>query len=142
MVTAVAQCLQQLTVSADTPVAVPGAANLSDLPLIELPATGDTNDLLAVIISGDGGWANIDKKLGEYFSSQGISVVGLNSLKYFWTRRTPDGASMDLLRIISHYSDAWNKGQGAAGRLLARRGRIALYDQSIAGSSAVAKWLG
>jgi type IV secretory pathway VirJ component len=100
---------ERLTISADTSIAVPGSANLSDLPLIELPATGDAQNLLAVIISGDGGWANIDKKLGEYFSSQGISVVGLNSLKYFWTRRTPDGASMDLLRIISHYSNAWNK---------------------------------
>jgi type IV secretory pathway VirJ component len=100
---------QRLTISTDTSVAVPGSTNLSDLPLIELPATGEAQNLMAVIISGDGGWANIDKKLGEYFSSQGISVVGLNSLSYFWTRRTPDGASMDLLRIISHYSDAWNK---------------------------------
>jgi type IV secretory pathway VirJ component len=99
----------RLTVSPDTSVSVPGAANLSDLPLVELPATGTQRNLLAVIISGDGGWANIDKKLGEYFSGQGISVVGLNSLKYFWTRRTPETASMDLLRMISHYTDAWHK---------------------------------
>ncbi len=99
----------RLTIPTDTSLAVPGSTNLSDLPLVELPATGDSKDLLAVIISGDGGWANIDKQLGEYFSSQGISVVGLNSLKYFWNRKTPEGASMDLLRIISHYTDAWKK---------------------------------
>jgi type IV secretory pathway VirJ component len=99
----------RLTIPTDTAADIPGAANVSDLPVIELPATGDAQDMLAVIISGDGGWANIDKQLGEYFSSQGIGVVGLNSLKYFWNRRTPEGASMDLLRIVSHYTDAWKK---------------------------------
>ena len=95
--------------TSDTLIAASTSKNLQDLPLIELPAAGDGPNFMAVIISGDGGWANIDRKLGEYFSSQGIPVVGLNSLKYFWTRRTPDGSSMDLLRILTHYLDFWKK---------------------------------
>lgn len=95
--------------ASDTLMTLSGSGNLKDLPLIELPAGDTASNLLAVIISGDGGWANIDKKLGEYFASQGVAVIGLNSLKYFWSRRTPDGAGMDLLRIVTHYLEAWKK---------------------------------
>jgi type IV secretory pathway VirJ component len=87
----------------------PSPAELSGLPLVELPATGGNRDLLAVILSGDGGWASIDKRLGEYFSAHGIAVVGLNSLKYFWSRKTPDTASIDLNRIIDYYTTDWRK---------------------------------
>jgi type IV secretory pathway VirJ component len=36
-------------------------------------------------------------------------VVGFNSLQYFWTPRTPDGAAKDLERILQHYLAAWKK---------------------------------
>lgn len=82
---------------------------LADLPLVEIPATGPSTDTLAVIISGDGGWATIDREVGNALASHGVPVVGLNSLKYFWTRRTPDGAAKDLERILRHYLTAWIK---------------------------------
>ena len=82
---------------------------LADLPLVEIPATGPSTDTLAVIISGDGGWASIDREVGNALASHGVPVVGLNSLKYFWTRRTPDGAAADLERIVRHYLTAWKK---------------------------------
>jgi len=82
---------------------------LDDLPLVEVPAHGNRSDLFAVIISGDGGWAGLDREVGESLAQRGIPVVGLNSLQYFWTRRTPDGASEDLTRILRHYQHAWNK---------------------------------
>ncbi len=85
------------------------AAQVSDLPLVELPVDQSQADFMAVIVSGDGGWAGIDKMIGEYFRTQGIPVVGLNSLKYFWTVRTPAGSSSDLSRIISFYLDKWQK---------------------------------
>lgn len=83
-------------------------AVVGDLPLIEVPSTiaGDT---LAIIVSGDGGWAGIDKSLGETFAAEGISVVGLNSLQYFWTKRSPDEAARDLERILRHYGTAWKR---------------------------------
>lgn len=82
---------------------------LVDLPLVEVPATSPGNNTLAVILSGDGGWASIDRELGTALASLGIPVVGLNSLKYFWTRRTPDEAAEDLERILRHYFAAWKK---------------------------------
>jgi type IV secretory pathway VirJ component len=82
---------------------------LEDLPLVEVPATGPERDILAVHITGDGGWGVTDKGLAADLAANGIPVVALNSLKYFWTRRTPDGAAADLGRILRHYLRAWAK---------------------------------
>lgn len=95
----------------DTSIAmtVAGPDSLNDLPLVELRAKHDTTDYFALILTGDGGWASIDRQIGEYFASQGIPVVGLNSLKYFWSRKTPDQSAVDLGRIMKHYLQTWKK---------------------------------
>jgi len=82
---------------------------VNDLPLVDVPATGAVADVLAVIVSGDGGWACIDKTIAGRLAARGVAVVGLNSLKYFWTRRSPDGAARDLERILRHYLATWHK---------------------------------
>jgi len=69
-------------------------------PLIFVPATSGTSDTLVVFVSGDGGWAAIDKGVSKVFAANGMPVVGLDALKYFWTKRTPDHASRDLGQII------------------------------------------
>ncbi|HYK88358.1 MAG TPA: AcvB/VirJ family lysyl-phosphatidylglycerol hydrolase [Acidobacteriota bacterium] len=89
--------------------ASPKAPEVKDLPLVEIPASGPSGDALAVVISGDGGWAGIDRGIGQTLAVSGISVVGLNSLQYFWKRRTPESAAADLKRILMHYLAAWNK---------------------------------
>jgi type IV secretory pathway VirJ component len=83
-------------------------SSLKDLPLVELPAAGE-KESLAVIVSGDGGWASLDRDVGNYLSGIGIPVVGLNSLRYFWSARTPEEISRDLNRVLSCYLNAWNK---------------------------------
>jgi type IV secretory pathway VirJ component len=60
-----------------------------------------------VLLSGDGGWARLDQELAKALAEGGCPVVGLSSLRYFWTPRTPDGAARDLERICRHYLDAW-----------------------------------
>ena len=82
-------------------------AEISDLPLVEVPAQEAPTDLLAVIISGDGGWASLDRDIGSFLAAKGVPVVGLNSLEYFWTARSPDVAGKDLERIIRHYLTVW-----------------------------------
>jgi len=79
------------------------------LPLIEVPATHGGSDTLVVFVSGDGGWASIDKSMARVFAEQGMPVVGLNSLQYFWTKRTPESASRDLQQILETYLAAWKK---------------------------------
>jgi type IV secretory pathway VirJ component len=84
-------------------------AALADLPLVEVAPHGTPGDLMAVIVSGDGGWASIDREIGNVFAARGIPVVGLNSLQYFWKAKTPEVAGEDLARIMRHYRDAWEK---------------------------------
>ena len=64
------------------------STSLANLPLIEVPVK-QPGKTFAVIISGDGGWASIDKSLAEARAADGIPSVGLDALHYFWTRRTP-----------------------------------------------------
>ena len=87
----------------------PPLPHLSDLPLKELPAKGEPKDTLAVIVSGDGGWASIDREIGEYLADHGISVVGLNSVKYLWNEKKPEVMSKDLDRILTYYLTTWKK---------------------------------
>lgn len=84
------------------------APRLADLPLVEAPAQGH-GDTMAVFYSGDGGWAGIDKGLSSGFGRAGIPVVGYDSLRYFWTRRTPQEAASDLAAVLEHYMSAWGK---------------------------------
>ena len=44
---------------------------------------------LAILVSGDGGWRDLDKTMGEWLSTKGVHVVGLDALHYFWSKRTP-----------------------------------------------------
>jgi type IV secretory pathway VirJ component len=73
---------------------------LAILPLIFVQPTHGTSDTAVVFVSGDGGWAAIDKGISRVFAEHGMPVVGLDALKYFWKKRTPDEASRDLERIV------------------------------------------
>lgn len=83
-------------------------ADLADLPIAEIPPEGD-GTLLAVIISGDGGWRDIDKEIGAALAQKGVGVVGIDSLRYFWNERKPDELAADLRRIIEHYAEAYDR---------------------------------
>jgi type IV secretory pathway VirJ component len=80
-------------------------AGLDDLPIIEVPAAaqGPPSDSVAIMLSGDGGWAGLDEGVAAEITARGIPVVGLDSLRYFWTARTPAGIGADLDRLIRHY---------------------------------------
>jgi type IV secretory pathway VirJ component len=74
------------TLIANAPSQLPAPpADLADLPLIEVPATG-TGDLFAILLSGDGGWAGLDKEVAAALSERGVPVVGVDSLRRL-TRR-------------------------------------------------------
>lgn len=84
-------------------------SSVGDLPLVELPAGAKRTERFAVLITGDGGWAGLDREVASGLVSAGIPVVALNSLKYFWQARTPAGTAQDLARIIDHYSRQWRR---------------------------------
>lgn len=97
--------------SADAP------GDVRDLPLAEVPAVGES-DTLALLITGDGGWAPLDQQLSAELARNGMPVVALNSLEYFWHARTPDLAARDVAQVLRHYLATW------------RRNRIALIGYS------------
>lgn len=86
------------------------AEAVADLPLVELPLpTGATKDWFALVLSGDGGWASIDRQIGQELVKAGVPTVGFNSLQYFWQKRTPEQSAADLARIIQHYQQAFHR---------------------------------
>jgi type IV secretory pathway VirJ component len=84
--------------------------DLAGLPIVEVPSE-QPGDTLAVLISGDGGWAGIDKAVASVLGEHGIPVVGVDSLRYFWKERTPDSTAADIDRILRYYLAAWDKKQ-------------------------------
>lgn len=94
-----------------TPPAVSAGTTLpTGLPLniVTDPAAPRT-DMMAVLYSGDGGWVGLDRDVAAQLARAGIPVVGVDSLSYFWSQRTPEGAAADLGAIIRGYSRHWQR---------------------------------
>jgi len=101
--------LEVRIVDALRPVLLGGAGGKEaplDLPIVEISAS-PTHDLMAVIYSGDGGWRDIDKQIGGVLAGQGVPVIGVDSLRYFWHQKTPEQAAADLAAILQHYGPRW-----------------------------------
>ena len=100
----------------------PDEDDLSDLPLIELPATHANNEdksnsanvdyvgsnMLAIVISGDGGWRDLDQTIARDLQARGVSVVGIDSLRYFWRHKSPEQTAHDLARVMRTYVRRWH----------------------------------
>ncbi len=96
----------RLTARAETPPQRP--PDIDDLPLTEVHASG-ASDEFALLLTGDGGWAGLDQELAARLAARGVPTVALNSLKYFWSERTPQATARDVARLLRHYLAAWNK---------------------------------
>jgi len=109
------EAYRQLAEEAPAPAPPPAAGaaappdEVAKLGLVEVAATGPERDLMAVFATGDGGWAEIDKRVSARLAASGVPVVGWSSLKYYWTPRTPEAAASDLARILDHYGRLWGK---------------------------------
>jgi type IV secretory pathway VirJ component len=84
------------------------APEIRDLPVTTVRAAHET-DTLALLLTGDGGWAGLDRELAARLAAQGVSTVGFNSLRYFWHLRTPDEAARDVARVLGHFLADWKK---------------------------------
>jgi len=70
-----------------------------DIAAVDLPAAAAPR-ALAILISGDGGWRDIDKSIGEWLAGKGVHVVGLDALRYFWSKRTPQELARDVSALV------------------------------------------
>lgn len=96
----------RLAAAAETPPVRPPA--ISDLPVEEVRSPGSSEEF-ALLLTGDGGWAGLDRELAARLAARGVPTVGFDSLKYFWSPRTPDETTHDVARVLRHYFAAWNK---------------------------------
>ncbi len=69
----------------------------------------NANKPLIVYVSGDGGWNDFSEKLISGLNKSGYSIIGLDSKKYFWSKKTPAKFGLDLQTVINQYSKDWNK---------------------------------
>jgi type IV secretory pathway VirJ component len=77
--------------------------DVADLPLTDIPATGPDAHRIAIIITGDGGWAGLDRGVADALTAHGVRVIGFSTLKFFWHKQTPEAAAAAIARVIAHY---------------------------------------
>lgn len=77
----------------------PEALSALDLPLI-VSWPEDPRSAL-IYLTGDGGWTDSDRSMAEVFVREGHAVVALDTLRYFWTPRSPLQTATDLSRILN-----------------------------------------
>ncbi len=90
----------------NTPANIPKVADISALPLTELPVDHPSK-LMAVLLSGDGGWRDLDKTIAEDLQQQGVPVVGLDTLRYFWSKKTPEQTADVVAALIHTFMTKW-----------------------------------
>jgi type IV secretory pathway VirJ component len=95
--------LAALTLAAGAP--LPAPARSHEIPI----ASGKAGDTLAVLYSGDGGWGPLDQKVARHLADNGVPTIGVNSLTYFRTRRSPDGVAEDLASALREYEAQWGR---------------------------------
>ena len=82
-------------------------AQSSGLPLVEVPARGAATGTLAIFLSGDGGWAEIDRGIADGLAARGVGVVGLDARAYLMERKSPEQAAADVAGIARDYAARW-----------------------------------
>src|SRR5690348_11662212 len=78
--------------------------SLSDLPLTEIAPQGASDHRIAIMLTGDGGWAGLDKGVATVLSQHGMRVVGLSSLEFFWHSKDAAQITDAVSRIVAHYA--------------------------------------
>jgi len=86
----------------------PITPDVRDLPLIELPTKTPAGKTFAIMLTGDGGFATLDRGVSNELVAHGVPVVVLNTRPYLSSRRTPDGTGSDMIRLIRHYLAQWS----------------------------------
>ncbi len=82
-------------------VATPPAGAASSIPgVFDLPSALPARSI-AIIYSGDGGWQDLDKTIGEWMATQDIHAVGVSTIKAFWKAREPKQVARDIESLIA-----------------------------------------
>jgi type IV secretory pathway VirJ component len=77
-------------------------------PVVEVPA--DSGHAVALMLTGDGGWARGDRALAQTLVRGGVAVVAMDTRAYLRAaHRTPDGTAKDAADILDRYAALWHR---------------------------------
>lgn len=74
------------------------------MPVVEVPAK-DPVDTLSLFYSGDGGWRDLDRDVAEQMALHNYPVIGVDTLRYYWQRKSPERSASDLAALMKHYQE-------------------------------------
>lgn len=80
------------------------ARNDFDLPIFIYPSPDSSSNALAIVLSGDGGWAEFEDEISMQFAAAGLNTIGFNSRDYFWEQKTPRQTADDMALLIRKYA--------------------------------------
>lgn len=84
------------------------SADVSRLPLTWVEPVGAPMPVVAVLLTGDGGWAPLVRDIGHDLAAAGIGVVALNSREFLGKRKTPDSTAAAVSRIARAALARWH----------------------------------
>lgn len=82
-------------------------ADRTELPIVVGKPKGQPKGVV-VFFSGDGGWRDLDKTIGDWLTAEGIEVVGVDSLRYFWSEKTAQQMADDIGAMLTNVKPAAN----------------------------------
>jgi type IV secretory pathway VirJ component len=78
------------------------------IPIIEAPSAGDSN-YYVILFTGNGGWRKLVQSVTAYLNTKGISVLAINTKKYFLSKKSPAKIADDLEQVIDYENRKWGK---------------------------------
>jgi type IV secretory pathway VirJ component len=85
-----------------------GIQATANMPLIESKSEEKSN-YYVILLSGNGGWRDLDKALTAYLNSKNVSVLGLNTKQYLLSEKRPEQIAFDLQTLMERYDIKWNQ---------------------------------
>ncbi|WP_279482635.1 AcvB/VirJ family lysyl-phosphatidylglycerol hydrolase [Aureimonas sp. SK2] len=89
-------------------------ADRTELPIVVGKPKGQPRGLV-VFFSGDGGWRDLDKTIGDWLTAEGIEVIGVDSLRYFWSEKSAKQMADDISSMLADAKPAANLPIGLLG---------------------------
>ena len=78
----------------------------NSFPVVEVPAK-NPNETVTLFYSGDGGWRDLDRAVAGLMAERGYPVIGIDTLRAFWSSKTPEQSAAQLAAIMAYYRTTW-----------------------------------
>ena len=72
-------------------------------------APPQSGDRLAVLLTGDGGWATFDRDLARDLVARHIAVIGFDLERFLREQKSPDVTAAAVWKALRGYSERWHR---------------------------------